>query len=285
MSKVSVIISVFNRVEFLEKCLLSLSRQSYLPDEVIITDDGSTTDVIGPVQDLIRRLDAEVHFVTQPHDGFRLARCRNNGVRVAFGDYLIFLDQDIIGTEDFIRTFVHHRREKRFCVSYPVRLTEEQTDRCRPRVIEEFDFSGIVAPKQIAKIHSQYRKDEFYRILHELALRKMGPKLRGGVAAINREDFEKVNGYDEAYRGWGNEDDDLGRRLYQARIAGRNPFFHDYPLHLWHPPYHEDGHRKNQEYYQQRIDAIRKGQYTCRVGLIHPDGLGDDGSVTHRRLK
>jgi hypothetical protein len=252
---------------------------------VIITDDGSTTDVVGPVEELVGRLEAEVHFVTQPHDGFRLARSRNNGVRVSSGDYLIFIDQDIIGTENFIRTFVCNRRRRRFCVSYPVRLTAEQTDRCRPDVIETFDFDGIIAPKQIAKIHSQHRKDEFYRILHKLSLRKTGPKLRGGVAAINREDFEKVNGYDEAYHGWGNEDDDLGRRLYRAGVSGRNPFFHEYPLHLWHPPYHQNGQRKNQEYYLERLEAIRRGESTCRVGLARLDGPEESEDLTHRRLR
>jgi GT2 family glycosyltransferase len=284
VSKTSIIIAVFNRVQFLRSCLLSLKHQSIVPDEVILTDDGSTMDVVSQIQDVISDLDARVHYVRQPNKGFRLARCRNNGVRIATGDYLIFIDQDIVCTEHFIKTFIDHRRAKRFCVSYPIRLSPQQTERCTGAVIEQFNFESIIDRRQTEKIHKQYRKDRLYAFLKKLRLSEIGPKLRGGVAAINREDFVNVNGYDEYYRGWGNEDDDLGRRLYKAGITGMNPFFHEFPLHLYHPPHHVNGTRVNQEYYQQRIAAIRAGESVCECGFEHPLDE-DDEELTVVNLK
>ena len=276
MTRTSVIIAVFNRTAFLKLCLLSLRHQSVLPDEVIITDDGSQTDVVSPIKELISNAPFKTMYVKQKHKGFRLAKCRNNGVRTATGEYLIFVDQDLIFTRNFMKTFLDHRREKQFCVSYPIRLSGDQTERCTAAVARQYNFDPILEKKQIEKIHRQYRKDRFYLFLKKLRLREIGPKLRGGVAAINREDFQKVNGYDEQYQGWGNEDDDLGRRLYQAGIIGNNPFSHEFPLHLYHPPHHVDGRRINQEYYQRRIHAIRQGEYRCEFGYDNPLNEGEE---------
>ena len=276
MRRTSVIISVFNRIELLKQCLLSLRNQSVFPDEVIIADDGSQTDVVGRIQEVTTEAPFKTTYVQQQHKGFRLSKCRNNGVRTATGEYLIFLDQDLIFTRNFIKTFFDHQKEKQFCVSYPVRLSEEQTKNCTVADIQSSHFDHILDQKQIAKIHKQYRKDRLSFYLKKLGLREIGPKLRGGVAAINREDFLKVNGYDEQYQGWGNEDDDLGRRLYRAGIRGVNPFYSEFPLHLHHPPHHSDGQRQNQEYYHQRIQAIRKGEFVCRFGYEHPLDEGDE---------
>lgn len=49
----------------------------------------------------------EIKHVYQEDIGFRLARSRNNGARIASGDFLIFLDQDVIMPNDFV--------EKVFC--------------------------------------------------------------------------------------------------------------------------------------------------------------------------
>ena len=284
MSRISVIISVFNRVEFLKKCLLSLQFQSVLPHEVVISDDGSQTDIVGHIQDLISDVDFKTTYVKQEHKGFRLAKCRNNGVRTAEGDFLVFVDQDLVFTRHFMKTFTDHQKKHRFCVSYPIRLSAQQTECCNTDAIRNFDFNHCINENQIKKIHSQYRKDRLYFFLKKLRLREIGPKLRGGVAAINREDFLKVNGYDEQYQGWGNEDDDLGRRLYKAGVVGINPFYHEYPLHLYHPPYHVDGTRVNQAYHHQRMKAIRDGDYRCEFGFDNPLNEGEE-KITAFQLK
>ncbi len=268
--KVSIIITVFNRIHFLKKTLLSLKYQSFAPEEIIISDDGSQEEVPLAIQGAVSDMNCKVKFTNQEHKGFRLARCRNNGARVASGEYLIFIDQDIVLTENFIETFIKHNCEQQFCVAYPIRLTAQQTDLLNDSMIASFNFKSILKKKQIQKIKKQYIKDYFYRLLEQFRLRAIGPKLRGGVAAINREDYIQVNGYDENYRGWGNEDDDLGRRLYRAGIRGKNPFYHEFPLHLYHEPFHQAGKRVNQAYYLQRLQEIKIGGYRCEYGFDNP---------------
>src|SRR5262249_23663687 len=49
-------------------------------------------------------------------------------------------------------------------------------------------------------------------------------------------DFERVNGFDENFRGWGCEDDDFGRRLRAAGVRPVSILNHTCLYHLWHPP-------------------------------------------------
>lgn len=270
--KISVIITIYNRAHLLIKCLWSLKFQTVTPHELILTDDGSDEDILGTIQNIIRGFRFSVKYVSQKHQGFRLAKCRNNGVRNATGDYFIFIDQDIVLNRTFLEICVKERRERQFCVSYPVRLTADQSQLVTPEVIGRGDWQGIVTEAQRRKIKKQYVKDKFYRIIRSLHLRRRGPKLRGGAVAINRDDFVAINGYDENYQGWGNEDDDLGRRLYAIGVSGKNPFYSEFPLHLFHLPYHQNGIRVNRAYHSQRRKEILRGDFRCKFGLDHPLG-------------
>jgi glycosyltransferase involved in cell wall biosynthesis len=252
------------------KSLWSITSQSLAPDELIVTDDGSDEDIITAIQPIVRRLDCPVKFVSQRHQGFRLAKCRNNGAKYTSGDYLVFLDQDVVLNRTFLEICLKQRRERQFCVAYPVRLTADQSQLLTPEVIERGDWRGIVTEAQMRKIKKQYVKDNFYRVLRALHLRRMGPKLRGNAAAINRDDFIAINGYDENYQGWGNEDDDLGRRLYAAGLRGKNPFYDEFPLHLFHPPHHQNGARVNSLYHTLRSKAINRGEFRCEFGFDNP---------------
>lgn len=269
--KVSLIITCYNRVHLLKNALISLKSQSVKLYELILSDDGSKEDIVSGIKDLVKDFLFPVKFIQQENKGFRLAKCRNNGAREATGDYLIYLDQDLIFSKNFLRTFISNIRKNYFSVGYPIRLTEKQTGKLT-EVIKSCDYDSIISAEQHQTIVKQYNKDLFYRMLHKLHLRKIGPKLRGGVAGFFKNDFIEVNGYDENYIGWGNEDDDLGRRFHAAGVKGINPFKYDYPIHQWHKKFHEDGQRVNRDYYRRRKGEIDRNDYRCRYGYNNPLG-------------
>lgn len=272
MSKITVIVPVYNKLHLFEKCLTSICHQSRLPDEIIISDDGSSEDVLG----LLRKFDfpCSVTFVQQDDKGFRLARCRNNGVRIANGDYLIFADQDIVYTKNYIQRCDEFRRPSEFLTPYPVRLSETQSRNITNQIIHDSDYDSIVSHSQLEKLSKQQRNEKLYGFLYKLKLRPIGPKLRGGLLAIHTDDYIKVNGFDEQFIGWGNEDDDMGRRLHKSGIVGRNAFVDEYPIHLWHPPHHVDGERVNKEYTIKRKSQIRRGHIRPTFGFSNT--FGDD---------
>lgn len=254
MTKVSVIISVYNRTNLLRKALISLHNQSVKPAELIISDDGSDENVVEEINDLINQFTIKVKYIKQENRGFRLARCRNNGVRASSGDFLIFLDQDLLHTKNYLSTFLENIRRNRFITSFPVYLSEGVSENLSEERLLNRSFEDIVDEEQIRDVIKQYRKDLFGYYFHKIGMGRK-PKVRGGACGINREDFELINGYDENYIGWGNEDDDVGRRLYQAGIHGYNPFKYDYPIHLYHEPFHQNKERVNLKY-----DAVRDAE-------------------------
>jgi glycosyltransferase involved in cell wall biosynthesis len=277
MPKVSVIIPVFNRFDFLRRSLLCLMNQSFIVDEVVVTDDGSDDDIPELLKNAFTDFPFELKYVRQENKGFRLSRCRNNGVRISTGDFLIFLDQDIIYTKKFISTFIEHAASDKFLVAWPIRLKSKQMPKLTDEMILAGDFSSLITKEQCARVTKQYQKDLFYQFCKKINVRDIGPKLRSGLFAVSRDNYFKVNGFDEKYQGWGNEDDDMGRRFHAAGIVGKNPFRHEFPLHMWHEPNHDEKKRVNLLYYQQRKKQIHHGAFYCEYGISNP--LGEEQPV------
>ncbi len=100
---VSIIIPVFNKVEYTMKCLEALaSSTSYEPYEVIIVDNGSTD---GTKDFLKQCLSGDVKIITnEENPGF--AAARNQGARAAEGEYLVFLNNDTISQKGWLSELV-----------------------------------------------------------------------------------------------------------------------------------------------------------------------------------
>lgn len=264
----SVIIPVYNYLDLLEKCLFSVYRQAVQPDEIILSDDGSEEDIIGFFQVQKEKTSIPMILVRQEHQQFRAARVRNNGVSVCNSEILAFLDQDIIIPKNYLLSIKNELTIGRFLSGYPVRLSKDQTEKLTFEVIEQNNWNAILTEAQKKKIIKQYRKDYLsYVLCKYLPFVEHGAKMRGGVSAIFRNDFEAVNGYDENYIGWGNEDDDLGKRLHALGRIGFNFVLSQLPLHQYHQPYHNKGERKNSGYSKSRRNEIFPNNYRCQKAL------------------
>jgi len=265
--KISLIITVHEHLEHLHKCLLSVAAQTRKPDEIIFSDDGSQSDVRAFLVARAQMLATPVHLVRQEHTGFRLARARNNAAHIATGDLLLFLDQDIAITPDYMSTYEAGARSGRFLVGYPVRLTEEQSVLLTDDLVSRGQVDLLATMEQRKKIARQYRKDRLNELLYRLRLARYGAKLRGGICGILRQDYARVNGYDEHFIGWGNEEDDMGKRLLAAGVVGTNVMRRAQAFHIHHQPHHQNGARINRDYAREARTRIRRGGYRCEVGL------------------
>ncbi|MBN2534041.1 MAG: glycosyltransferase [Spirochaetales bacterium] len=84
---VSVIIPVYNRMEFLKKAITSVESQTYRNYEIIIADDGSNDETIEYIKTIHHK------YICLNHTG-KPGRVRNNGFLASRGDYIAFLDSD-----------------------------------------------------------------------------------------------------------------------------------------------------------------------------------------------
>lgn len=91
MKKISVIIPVYNAAGYLEKCLNSVTGQSYRELEILLVDDGST-DGSGSICDDYAERDDRIRVVHQENAG--VAAARNVGLDMATGDYIGWVDSD-----------------------------------------------------------------------------------------------------------------------------------------------------------------------------------------------
>lgn len=93
--KLSIIIPLYNKEKHIERCLESLSVQDISPKdyEVIIVDDDSKDSGVDTVQNYANsNADVNIHLIKQQNQGPSAAR--NNGLKLAKGKYIYFLDAD-----------------------------------------------------------------------------------------------------------------------------------------------------------------------------------------------
>src|SRR5712671_6437213 len=85
----SVIIPAYNRGEAIRTAIASVLAQRGCEFEVVVVDDGSSDDTLAVVEHLD---DARLRSISQPNRGPSAAR--NEGAKIARGEYLVFLDSD-----------------------------------------------------------------------------------------------------------------------------------------------------------------------------------------------
>lgn len=91
MSKVSIIIPIYNVEKFLPVCLDSATGQTYKDIEIICIDDGTPDSGVSIVKAYMEK-DSRIKLISQENQG--LSGARNTGVDNSTGDYIIFLDAD-----------------------------------------------------------------------------------------------------------------------------------------------------------------------------------------------
>lgn len=89
--KFSVIIPTYNRADLLDRCLESLSSQTYKDFEVLVCDDGSTDNSSEVTQKYVDQLD--IQYIWNENWGGP-ARPRNVGIEMSKGEWICFLDSD-----------------------------------------------------------------------------------------------------------------------------------------------------------------------------------------------
>ncbi|MBQ2944591.1 MAG: glycosyltransferase family 2 protein [Ruminococcus sp.] len=91
MSIFSIIVPVYKVEEYIDKCVMSILNQTFSDFELILVDDGSP-DNCPELCDEYAKQDSRVKVIHKPNGG--VSSARNEGVKIANGDYIWFVDSD-----------------------------------------------------------------------------------------------------------------------------------------------------------------------------------------------
>lgn len=108
MSKISVIVPVYNVESTLCKCIDSILKQTYDNWELLLIDDGST-DSSGGICDIYAEKDCRISVVHKVNGGVSVAR--NTGLDKACGKYVLFVDSDDYIDENALEILLKNAEE------------------------------------------------------------------------------------------------------------------------------------------------------------------------------
>lgn len=239
--KITVVVPTYNRPQALRLCLLSLAEQSALPHEVLIADDGSsseTRDMALEMQTQLRRV-FPIRHVWHEDKGFRKPKILNETVRQATGDYLVFLDGDCMAHRHFVRTHAEQGSLDAILSGKRVEIGRALTE----RLLKEGRVLNSLAPRLIwDSFRGGSRKVEEALMIRSPFLRRIAHRDRitddgvwGCNFSLSKDLFVAINGCDEDFLDGSIEDNDLGIRVLNQGKRVRSVRGLAIIFHLWHP--------------------------------------------------
>ena len=99
MSKISIVVPIYNVENYLPRCIESLIRQTYQNLEIILVNDGSTDSCLS-ICNYYSKKDKRIVVVDKTNGG--LSDARNAGIEIAHGNYITFVDSDDYVSEHYV---------------------------------------------------------------------------------------------------------------------------------------------------------------------------------------
>ena len=191
--KVSVIVPTHNRAEALEKTLTYLREQVFAhPWEVVVVNNNCTDNTDEVVKAAMTNFPVSLKLVHQTKPGASAAR--NAGANAAVGEYLIFIDNDILTSPDFIQR--HYNNLEKFPGAW---------------------FVGNVhnLPEQEKTHFGKFRKSLEAVVGNEI-VEVTG--ITGQTTSMQRAQFMQLHGFDESFHVASGEDRELAMRAMESGI-------------------------------------------------------------------
>ena len=258
--RTSLIVTTYNRKEALRRCVESAFCQAVSPDEIVIADDGSRKDTADTVRELASRSPVPLLHVWQPDEGFRAAAARNRGIAASTGDYVVFVDGDMVLHPLFIADHLKTAKPGRWIQGGRVLLNTKITD----RILASGEIQLRLWSNGIANRQNMIRSPLLACLFRQPWRTSPTKGVRSSNMSLWRTDIERVNGFDESFVGWGNEDCEFVVRLANVGTVRRNLKFAAIAFHLYHPEHSKDAVPRNAAILEE---SIRCKRLRCERGL------------------
>lgn len=259
----AILITTYNAPRDLQLILNSVAAQSMQPDEIIVADDGSRDETRQMVESFRPTFGTRLKHVWQPDEGFQLSRIRNKAIAACTSDYIIMTDGDVILHRNFIRDHIRFARPGAFVAGMRSMLAQAPSTALRQNT-----YTGHLAwwstPMESLRVYSIYAPwlTPLLRNHHQGSVRQ----LIGCNMAYWRKDALEVNGFDESFTTWGEEDREFAARLYNIGLHRRNMIFAGLQFHLYHNTRRNDNTIGNNG--ERLFATISSGRTRCSDGIV-----------------
>ena len=132
MTKLSVIVPVYNTEKYIKQCLESLAKQTMQDFEVIVVNDGSTDNSKKAIKDYMKSRKLNIKYLEKENGG--LASARNYGIEHASGKYISFFDSDDYLDKDLYKNLEKYMDEDIDLIKFKMKTVDEKGN-----VIEKLD--------------------------------------------------------------------------------------------------------------------------------------------------
>lgn len=258
MPTCSLVITTYNWPEALDLSLRSVFKQTRMPEEIIVADDGSREETALLIKSISKEFNFPIKHCWQEDTGFRLARSRNNAIIASTCDYIVFMDGDIIVHKDFVKDHVMFAQKGTFVNGSRVILSQELSNKLLSKEIKSIGCRFLFEKNNINGIRIPF--------LHKLI---KGPqytiqRIKGCNMAFWRSDLMVANGFDESFVGWGREDSDIAIRFMNLGLTRKNLKFCAIEFHIYHKEQSQDLLAKNDAILQE---VVKNKLTRAKVGI------------------
>ncbi len=243
---ISVVLTTYNWPEALGVSLKSFAEQSYLGFEIVVADDGSSSETARIIRAHAASTLTSLVHAWQADGGFRPTRARSLAVHHTNGDYIILVDGDCFVLPNFIATQRRLAQKRYFVFGKRCYLKRNLSGRILRRIRMNsaprwryppwppLQRTGWISRAVLTQCTRPFeflpRRDGSWRYKQKYEWE--------GVQTCNfglwKSDFEAINGFENGFLGHGLEDSDLVVRPLRAGVHRKLGNRSSPVLHLWH---------------------------------------------------
>jgi GT2 family glycosyltransferase len=253
---ISLIISFYKRLDFLELILQSLDRQSFRDFEVIVAEDNNDPQTA----EFISKTSHMYSYGTQEDIGFRKTQILNRAVKIAKGEQIVFIDGDCILHRHFMEEYNKAITDTHFYYGRRVFCSRKHTDLIlKSKSLKTINILHVLlfgGKSTGAGFYLPFKKN----------IDKQHRRILGCNWGIMKKNILAVNGFDEDYNRAGvGEDFDIDWRLKKHGLTVRSMKGKAIVYHM----YHEANYNPSDTAFVEKLMAEKKiiGKSFCVNGL------------------
>jgi glycosyltransferase involved in cell wall biosynthesis len=247
---ISLIITTYNWKGALELVLLSAFKQSYMPMEIIIADDGSKIDTKVFIDKISQNSPIPIIHLWQEDRGFQAAKARNKAIAEASGDYIVLIDGDIIMHKDFLLDHFKFSKPGCFVQGVRAKLSPQKALEIlknKQHIFKTFEVGiknkrNSVRQSLLSYLFSGTRRFNKLNMIQTCNM------------AFFKNDCLRVNGFNEDFIGWGREDSDFAAKLLHSGVKRRDLKFKGIGYHIHHEGNSREMLQRNHQIY---LDTLK----------------------------